>query len=144
MSLLSDQHCQPSDLLRFCARFPDAEFIGGYSGFSNWRAFGSAPPPNLWFDISAWQEPLAGDGEGLKAELRQLLAHFPGRVFFGTDSPFYGFNPAFCEAKRIAVVRECAEQVGAESARSVFSETVLAPHPRDRGTAGRAPGAERK
>lgn len=126
VSVLSDEHCQPRALLRLCARFPTVDFVAGHSGFSNWRAFGSDPPPNLWFDISAWQERLASDGEGLKAELRQLLAQFPNRVFFGTDSPFYGFNMAFSEAKWIDVVRECADQLGLETARSVFSGTILA------------------
>lgn len=126
VNVLSDEHCQPSALLRLCARFPAVDFVAGHSGFSNWRAFGSDPPPHLWFDISAWQERLASDGEGLKAELRQLLAQFPNRVFFGTDSPFYGFNMAFSEAKWIAVVRECAEQLGQETAQSVFSGTILA------------------
>jgi predicted TIM-barrel fold metal-dependent hydrolase len=131
VSVLSDEHCQPSALLRLAARFRGVDFIAGHSGFSNWRAFGSDPAPNLWFDISAWQERLPSDGEGLKAEIQQLLARFPNRVFFGTDSPFYGFNMAFSEAKWIAVVRECAEQLGPETVRSVFSGTVLAPRARD-------------
>ena len=131
VSVLSDEHCQPSALLRLAARFPCADFIAGHSGFSNWRAFGSDPRPNLWFDISAWQERLPSDGAGLKAEIRELLARFPNRVFFGTDSPFYGFNMAFSEAKWIAVVRECAEQLGPETVRSVFSGTILTSPTRD-------------
>jgi hypothetical protein len=131
VSVLWDEHCQPSALLRLAARFRDVDFIAGHSGFSNWRAFGSHPPPNLWFDISAWQERLPSDGKGLKAEILQLLAQFPNRAFFGTDSPFYGFNMAFSEAKWIAVVRECAEQLGPETVRSVFSGTILVPGKRD-------------
>jgi predicted TIM-barrel fold metal-dependent hydrolase len=131
VSVLCDEHCQPSALLRLAARFAGVDFIAAHSGFSNWRAFGSNPPPNLWFDISAWQERLSNDGEGLKAEIQQLLAQFPNRVFFGTDSPFYGFNMAFSEAKWVAVVRECAEQLGPETVRSVFSGAILAHCARD-------------
>lgn len=131
VSVLCDDHCQPSALLRLAARFRSVDFIAGHSGFSNWRAFASDSPPNLWFDISAWQERLPSDGEGLKAEVQELLARFPNRVFFGTDSPFYGFNMAFSESKWIAVVRECAEQLGPETVRSVFSGTILAPRTRD-------------
>jgi predicted TIM-barrel fold metal-dependent hydrolase len=127
VSVLSDEHCQPSALLRLSARFAGVNFIAAHSGFSNWRAFGSDPPPNLWFDLSAWQEGLRTEGEELKAEIQQLLGRFPKRVFFGTDSPFYGFNMAFSEMKWIAVVRECAERLGPETVRSVFSGTVLAP-----------------
>ncbi len=127
VSVLCDEHCQPSALLRLSARFAGVDFIAAHSGFSNWRAFGLDQPPNLWFDISAWQERLSIDGEGLKAEIQQLLARFPNRVFFGTDSPFYGFNMAFSEAKWIAAVRECAERVGPETVRSVFSGTIVAP-----------------
>ncbi len=126
VSALSDENCQPSALLRLSARFAAVNFIAGHSGFSNWRAFGSDPPPNLWFDISAWQERLASDEAGQRAEIQQLLGCFPHRVFFGSDGPFYGFNMAFSESKWIAVVRECAEQLGAETVRSVFSGTILA------------------
>ncbi len=125
VSVLSDEHCQPSALLRLSARFAAVNFIAGHSGFSNWRAFGSEPPPNLWFDISAWQDRLTGDGADLKAEIKELLAWFPHRVFFGTDSPFYGFNMAFSETKWITVVQECAEQIGPETVRSVFSGSIL-------------------
>lgn len=125
VSVLCDEHCQPSALLRLSARFAGVNFIAGHSGFSNWRAFGSDPPPNLWFDISAWQERLSIDGEGVKAEIRQLLARFPNRVFFGTDSPFYGFNMAFSEAKWIDAVRECAQQLGPGTVHSVFAGAIL-------------------
>lgn len=127
VSVLSDEHCQPNALLGLAARFAGVNFIAGHSGFLNWRAFGSDPPANLWFDISAWQEGLRSDEEELKVEIRQLLARFPNRVFFGTDSPFYGFNMAFSEMKWIAVVRECAERLGPETAACVFSGTILAP-----------------
>jgi predicted TIM-barrel fold metal-dependent hydrolase len=131
VSVLQDEHCQPSALFRLSARCAGVDFIAAHSGFSNLRAFGPNPPPNLWFDISAWQDRLASDVEGLKAEIQQLLAQFPNRVFFSTDSPFYGFNMAFSEAKWIAVVRECAERLGPETVRSVFSGTILAPRTRD-------------
>jgi predicted TIM-barrel fold metal-dependent hydrolase len=125
VSVLSSDNCQPSALLRLSARFAGVEFIAAHSGFSNWRSFGSDPPPNLWFDISAWQERLSTDAVGLKAEIQQLLMRFPNRVFYGTDSPFYGFNMAFSESRWIAFVRECAEQVGPETVSSVFSGAIL-------------------
>jgi predicted TIM-barrel fold metal-dependent hydrolase len=126
VSVLCGDHCHPNALLDLATRCAGVDFIAGHSGFSKWRAFGSDPPSNLWFDISAWQERLSSDAEGLKAEISQLLATFPNRVFFGTDSPFYGFNMAFSESKWVMVVRECAERLGPETVRSVFSGTVLA------------------
>jgi hypothetical protein len=125
VSVLSDEHCQPSAVVRLCARFAGVDFIAGHSGFSQWRAFGLNPPSNLWFDVSAWQERLASEGDALKAEIQQLLGRFPNRVLFGTDSPFYGFNMAFSEARWIAVVRECAERLGPETVESVFSGAIL-------------------
>jgi len=124
VNVLSDEHCQPSALLRLAARFREVNFIAGHSGFSNWRAFPSDTPPNLWFDISAWRDRLATEGNQLKAEMQQLFARFPARVFFGTDGPFYGFNMAFSEAKWIAVVQDCARQLGPETVRSVFSGQI--------------------
>jgi predicted TIM-barrel fold metal-dependent hydrolase len=134
VSVLSDEHCQPNAILRLSARFAGADFIAAHSGFSNWRAFGSDPPPNLWFDLSAWQDGLRREEEQLKTEIEQLLARFPNRVFFGTDSPFYGFNMVFSEMKWIAVVRECAERVGPETVRSVFSGMILTPPQRPNGS----------
>lgn len=131
VSVLSDERCQPGALLRLAARFTGVNFIAGHSGFSNWRAFGSDSPPNLWFDISAWQERLSSDEEALRADVQQLLAQFPDRVFFGTDSPFYGFNMAFSEAKWIAAVRDWADQLGPETVRSVFSGSILALNKQD-------------
>jgi len=122
---LSDENSQPAAMLGLAARFPAANFIAGHSGFLNWRAFGVNPPSNLWFDVSAWQEFRTHEGGTLKAELQGLLRQFSGRVFFGTDSPFYGFNMTFAEAKWIALVRECAERAGIKSAQSVFAGTVL-------------------
>jgi predicted TIM-barrel fold metal-dependent hydrolase len=126
VSALSDDNCQPSALLRLASRFAGLEFIAGHSGFSNWRKFAPDPPPNLWFDISAWQDRLPGNPQALKTEIQLLLSEFPNRVFFGTDAPFYGFNMAFSESKWIAFVRECAEPLGPETAGSVFSGAILA------------------
>jgi predicted TIM-barrel fold metal-dependent hydrolase len=123
--MLSDENCQPAALLRLAVRFPEVDFIAGHSGFSQWRGFGSHPPSNLWFDISAWQDQLADGEAGLRSEIQKLLAAFPGRVFFGTDSPFYGLNMAFSEAKWIATVRECAALVGPETVESVFSGALF-------------------
>lgn len=124
---LTDIHCQPPALLRLAVRFPQIEFIAGHSAFSHWRQFGPNPPANLSFDISAWQDRLWDDTDALKTEILELLTTFPRRVFFGTDSPFYGFNLAVFESKWIAFVRQCAEAIDLQTPESVFSSRLLAP-----------------
>jgi len=123
---LTDKHCQPPALVRLALRFPAVDFIAGHSAFSAWRAFGPTPPPNLWFDISAWQDRMWGDADALKADLMKLMSAFPQRVFFGTDSPFYGFNMPVFEAKWIAFVRQCVTDLQPEITRSAFSPELFA------------------
>jgi predicted TIM-barrel fold metal-dependent hydrolase len=125
---LCSHHCQPDALLRLAARFPAVNLIAAHSGFSEWPAFGAEAPSNLFFDISAWQERIAESGDGVKDEIKQLVARYPGRVFFGTDAPFCGYNLAFSETKWVATVRECALSVGADAERSVLSGSVLLPY----------------
>ena len=121
VDVLSDVNCQPAALVQLATRFPSVDFIAGHSAFSNWRSFGPSPPPNLWFDISAWQDQLSIDADALKADVQELLNAFPHRVFFATDSPFYGYNVTVFEARWIAFVQQCAEELGPEALHSVFS-----------------------
>jgi predicted TIM-barrel fold metal-dependent hydrolase len=121
VDVLTDVHCQPGALVQLANRFPGVDFIAGHSAFSSWRSFGPSPPPNLWFDISAWQDRLSLDADVLKRDVLDLLTAFRHRVFFATDSPFYGFNVAVLEAKWIAFIRQCAEELGPEALHSVFS-----------------------
>jgi predicted TIM-barrel fold metal-dependent hydrolase len=118
---LTDINCQPSALLRLATRFPQVNFIAGHSAFLRWSSFGPTPPANLWFDISAWQDRLSLDADVLKTDVMKLLTTFSRHVFFGTDSPFYGFNLPVLETKWVAFVRRCAEELGLEALNSVFS-----------------------
>ena len=61
----------------------------------------AAVPANVFFDISGWQERVRGDGANIIADLRRLHESFPGRVCFGTDSPFYSFNLLLAEKQWI-------------------------------------------
>lgn len=122
---LCAHHCQPDSLLRLAARYPTVKLVAAHSAFSDWPSFGPDPPPNLYFDISAWQERIAESGSGVKDEIGQLLTRYPGRIFFGTDAPFCGFNLAFSETNWLTAVRECAASLGTEIAESVFSGSSL-------------------
>ena len=94
VDVLSDANAQPAPFLELARRFPEIPFIAGHSGFDRWEAFLTADsvPSNVYFDISGWQERIRGDGANIIADLTRLHAAFPGRVCFGTDSPFYSFN----------------------------------------------------
>jgi uncharacterized protein len=96
MKILSDENSQPHALLRLARRFPSATFIAGHSGFELFRIFVDTPdvPANIYFDISGWQEMIRTQMELLPEYLSSLLRAFPGRVCFGTDSPFFSYNLA--------------------------------------------------
>ena len=96
MKILSDEHSQPHALLRLARRFPAATFIAGHSGFELFRVFVDTPdvPSNIYFDISGWQEMIRNRRELFAEYLSSLLRAFPGRVCFGTDSPFFSYNLA--------------------------------------------------
>jgi uncharacterized protein len=107
-SPLSDRNAQPADLIALAAAFPDIPFVAGHSGFEQWVEFAehSDLPGNVRFDISGWQDLFDGRPE-LRAEaLRRLVSAFPGRVCFGTDSPFFTYNLAASESAWLRVVTE--------------------------------------
>jgi hypothetical protein len=56
-------------------------------------------------------------------ELTELLKAFPGRICFGTDSPFSSFNLASSEAKWLRTVRNLAASVPLLG--SVFTPDIL-------------------
>jgi hypothetical protein len=98
VDVLNDAHAQPAPFLELAARFPGIPFIAGHSGFDLWEEFlKRAVTPNVFFDTSGWQERVRGDGSNILADLRRLHAAFPGRLCFGTDSPFYSFNMVLSE-----------------------------------------------
>ena len=93
--VLSDVNAQPAPFPTLAQTFPEIPFIAGHSGFDLWEAFvelAADVPRNVFFDVSGWQERIRGDGQNVLADLRQLETVFPGRVCFGSDSPFYSFN----------------------------------------------------
>jgi uncharacterized protein len=94
VDVLSDVNAQPHPFMELAGRFPEIPFIAGHSGFNLWKAFVKAKgvPANIYFDISGWQQRIRGNGTNIVADLLMLHEAFPGRVCFGTDSPFYTFN----------------------------------------------------
>lgn len=94
VDILTDENAQPDALAALARTFPGSPFIAGHAGFDLWTRFVEMEdcPPNLYFDISGWQERVEGDGQNVLDDLAKLFEVFPGRVFFGTDAPFYGFN----------------------------------------------------
>jgi len=99
VDVLNDVNAQPEPFMELARQFPKIPFIAGHSGFDLWESFVKAPvvPDNIYFDISGWQERIRGKGENILSDLAKLHAAFPGRVCFGTDSPFYSFNLVMSE-----------------------------------------------
>lgn len=94
VDVLSDANARPEPFVELAKQFPAVPFVAGHSGFDLWKTFvgSSSIPDNVYFDISGWQERVQGDGANVIADLTRLHNSFPGRVCFGTDSPFYSFN----------------------------------------------------
>lgn len=94
LDCLNDANAQPQAMIALAKAFRGVTFIAGHSGFEASNLFASNPevPPNLYFDISGWQELYSRDAAGMKGELSGLLKAFPGRVCFGSDSPFFTYN----------------------------------------------------
>ena len=94
VDVLSDENARPEPFIELAKQFPAIPFIAGHSGFDLWETFLEVGPVpgNIYFDISGWQERVQGDGANVIADLTRLHGAFPGRVCFGTDSPFYSFN----------------------------------------------------
>ncbi len=104
VDVLSDANARPAPFLELAATFPESTFIAGHSGFDLWEYFvlhAEMVPPNVFFDISGWQERVRGDGQNVVDDLRRLSSAFPGRICFGTDSPFYSFNLLLAEQRWI-------------------------------------------
>jgi len=102
VDVLDDINAQPTPFLDLARKFPEIPFIAGHSGFDLWKLFveiAETVPPNVFFDVSGWQERAQGDGDNIVSDLRKLAAAFPGHVCFGTDSPFYSFNLSQSEQK---------------------------------------------
>src|SRR5687767_2575327 len=99
VDVLSDVNAQPGPFMELARQFPQVRFIAGHSGFDLWEVFlrANSVPPNIYFDISGWQERIRGDGKNILDDLSRLHQAFPGRVCFGTDSPFYSFNLVLSE-----------------------------------------------
>ena len=102
----SDANAQPKALIDLASAFPGARFVAGHSGFEAWAQFASEPhvSPNIYFDISGWQDLLYQDRHQMKVQLSALLTAFPGRVCFGSDSPFYSYNLITSERSWLATI----------------------------------------
>jgi uncharacterized protein len=124
--ILSDKHSQPNALIRLARRLPAATFIAGHSGFELFRWFLSETdvPTNIYFDISGWQEMAKSGNQCFAENLSALLCAFPGRVCFGSDSPFFSYNLAAKEKEWVdrlsAFVNESPEDLG-RSAEAMLS-----------------------
>jgi len=95
IDVLSSKNSRPEDFIRLARKFPSSQFIAGHCGFDLWRTFVELKdivPDNLFFDISGWQELYDGNTEAQATALVHLCKVFTGRVCFGTDAPFYGYN----------------------------------------------------
>jgi predicted TIM-barrel fold metal-dependent hydrolase len=94
VDVLTDVNAQPKPFLELARHFPHIPFIAGHSGFDLWEVFveDDCVPDNVYFDVSGWQERVRADGSNIIVDLDRLHRAFPGRVCFGTDSPFYSFN----------------------------------------------------
>lgn len=107
MPMLSDLNAAPYGLIKLAQRYPAVTFIAGHSGFEQWTHFLKVPtPPNVVFDIAGWQD-LRADSSSRALAIQQLHAAFPGRVCFGTDSPFFTYNLVTSEASWLQSVRSC-------------------------------------
>jgi predicted TIM-barrel fold metal-dependent hydrolase len=111
---LSDANAQPQALISLAKAFPGVTFIAGHSGFEAWDKFATNPgvPQNLYFDISGWQELHFKDPAGMNAALSGLLKAFPGRVCFGSDSPFFSYNLITSEASWLKTIIEYEREEG--------------------------------
>lgn len=111
MKIARDDHSQPQAFLRLARCFPAATFIAGHSGLELYKVFVDTPdvPANVYFDISGWQEIARKRTELLTEYLSSLLRAFPGRVCFGTDSPFFSYNLAAQEKWWLASVKAFAD-----------------------------------
>jgi len=128
LDCLSDANAQPQALIALAKAFPGVTFIAGHSGFEAWSTFASNPevPRNLYFDISGWQELFFRNAAGMKAALSSLLKIFPGRVCFGSDSPFCSYNLIVSEASWLKTIVDFErEEFGETSASTLLCNPVF-------------------
>jgi uncharacterized protein len=128
---LSASHSQPGAVAALAAHFPEVSIIAGHSGFEQWVEFAEMPdvPGNLLFDISGWQDLHGGRPDALAPALHGIVAAFPGRVCFGTDSPFFTYNFAASEAAWLEAVAGCG--LSEPVLRSLLSGTPIFGDTRD-------------
>ena len=93
--MLNPGNANPADFIELARRFPSNQFIAGHCGFELWTTFierQDSIPDNLFFDLGGWQELYEGNSEAQASAIVRLSEAFPGRICFGTDAPFYGYN----------------------------------------------------
>lgn len=124
---LSERHSQPAALIALAAEFPNATFIAGHSGFESWKQFKQAgePPANIYFDISGWQEILAADSTSFQSNFEELTTAFPGRVLFGSDSPFFTYNLPALEQRWLGAVQNYSRGLPVPSAAGLWQHPIL-------------------
>lgn len=110
MTILKDENAQPDALCRLARAFPHAAFIAGHCGFERFEMFLNEidAPPNIYFDISGWQDMVRTRNCALAQELPRILRAFPNRVCYGTDSPFFSCNLASREKWWLDTVKAVA------------------------------------
>lgn len=124
---LSDANAQPQALISLAKAFPGVTFIAGHSGFEAWNTFATNPgvPQNLYFDISGWQELYFENTAGMNAALSGLRKAFPGRVCFGSDSPFFSYNLITSEASWLKTIIDYEREVGQTPPSTMLSNPVF-------------------
>lgn len=108
IDILSDANAEPEAFVELARRFPASQFVAGHCGFYLWESFvrqKESVPRNMFFDIAGWQEMYPGKPEKLAYALAELSEAFPGRICFGTDAPFYGYNVPLIEKKWLEFVK---------------------------------------
>jgi predicted TIM-barrel fold metal-dependent hydrolase len=102
VDVLNSRNARPEDFIELARRFPSSQFIAGHCGFELWTTFierQEIVPNNLFFDIGGWQELYEGNSVAQASALVRLCETFPGRICFGTDAPFYGYNFSIIEKR---------------------------------------------
>ena len=108
VDVLNSENAHPKPFIELAAQYPTIPFIAGHSGYDLWEVFLQQDnvPDNIYFDISGWQERIEGDGANILKDLLKLNHKFPGRICFGTDSPFYSFNLLPSEKNWVEKIRK--------------------------------------
>jgi predicted TIM-barrel fold metal-dependent hydrolase len=102
VDVLNSRNASPEDFIELARRFPSNQFIAGHCGFELWTTFierQDTVPSNVYFDIAGWQELYEGNSLAQASALVRLCEAFPGKICFGTDAPFYGYNFSIIEKR---------------------------------------------